>query len=484
MPSTRRDFLQAASFAGLVPVLGRASAQERPALPIPPLVELRPGAPVTLAARVGETEFFPGKPSPTAGYNRHLLGPTLRVRSGDEVALTVRNELPEMTTVHWHGLLIPAAVDGGPHNEIAAGQAWQAVLPVNQPASTCWYHPHPHGRTGLQVYGGLAGLLLVTDREEQALGLPSRYGVDDLPLILQDRVFDRDQHLVYPKGPMARMHGVQGNVMLVNGAREPRAAVPAGLVRLRLLNGANARVYELAFEDGRSFHWIATEGGLLREAVPLQRLPLAPGQRAEVLVDFSDGRAAVLVDRVVSSLPAMRGGMPGITLQPLLHFAPSGERKTTAVPARLADWQSPAREASTQRRRLTLTLGNEALGSMPGMGDMAMVHGIDGRPFDMARIDQRVKLGAVEIWEVSALPGMMMDLRHPFHMHGVHFEVIRRDGRVPGPLDAGRRDTVLVDAPVELLVHFTQPAPTVPFMYHCHILEHEDAGMMGQFTVS
>jgi len=468
----RRDFLQGLSFAGLAPVLGRSFAQDRPALPVPPLVDLRPGAPLALTARVGATEFFPGKPSPTAGYNGSLLGPTLRVRSGDEVALHVRNELPEPTTVHWHGLLIPAAVDGGPHNEIAPGAAWQAVLPVRQPASTCWYHPHPHGRTGLQVYGGLAGLLIVTDREEQALGLPSRYGVDDLPVILQDRVFDRDQRLIYPRGHMALMHGVHGGTMLVNGAREPRADVPAGLVRLRLLNGANARVYDLAFEDGRSFHWLATDGGLLREAVPLQRLQLAPAQRAEILVDFSDARAALLLNRTTNAV------------QPLLHFAPAGERRPQPVPVKLASWQSPSRAPVAQRRRLTLTTGMEGMGGMQGMHGMPMPHGFDGHPFDMARIDQRVKLGDVEIWEVSALPGMMMDQPHPFHMHGVHFEVLRRDGRAPGPLDAGRRDTVLVDAPVELLVHFTQPAPRVPFMYHCHILEHEDAGMMGQFTVT
>jgi FtsP/CotA-like multicopper oxidase with cupredoxin domain len=468
----RRDFLQGLAVAGLAPVPGRSAAPEPPALPIPPLLELQPGAPATLTARVGATEFFPGKPSPTAGYNGSLLGPTLRVRSGDEVALEVRNELPEATTVHWHGLLVPAAADGGPHDPIEPGASWKAVLPVRQPASTCWYHPHPHGRTGLQVYGGLAGMLIVTDREEQALGLPSRYGVDDLPLLLQDKVFDRDQRLIYPRGPMALMHGVHGNTLLVNGVRAPRAAVPAGLVRLRLLNGANARVYDLAFEDGRSFHWIACDGGLLREPVPLQRLPLAPAQRAEILVDFSDGQVALLVNRTPAAV------------QPLLHFAPAGERRPTALPRKLASWQTPSREAVAQRRRLTMTTGMEGMGGMQGMHGMPMPHGFDGKPFDMARIDQRVKLGDVEVWEVSALPGMMMDQPHPFHMHGVHFEVLRRDGQPPGPLDAGRRDTVLVQEAVELLVHFTQPAPRVPFMYHCHILEHEDAGMMGQFTVT
>lgn len=486
-PTSRRRFLQGLSCAGVAVLAGSARAQARPALPVPPLLDARPGTPVALTASVGTTEFFPDRSSPTAGYNGSLLGPTLRMRSGDDVAMVVRSELPEATTVHWHGLLVPSEVDGGPHNTIVPGGEWRPVLPIRQAACTAWYHPHPHGRTGIQVYGGLAGLLLVTDAQEQALGLPSRYGVDDLPVILQDRVFDRDQRLVYPRSHMAQMHGVHGNVLLVNGAREPQAAVPSGLVRLRLLNGSNARVYELAFADDRPFHWIATDGGLLREPVALQRLQLAPGQRAELLVDFSDGRAAVLAHRSIAAMPRSAREAPAYTLQPLLHFAPTGERGAHAVPPRLASWQAPPAEGATRRRRMVMTMGMGGMpggGARPGMGGMPMMHGIDGQPFDMHRIDQRVRLGDVEIWEVASQPDMMMDQPHPFHIHGVHFEVLRRAGRAPAAQDAGRRDTVLVDAPVELLVHFTQPAPVLPFMYHCHILEHEDGGMMGQFTVA
>lgn len=475
---SRRAFVTGLSAAGLGALATRSGAQEGPALPVPPLLDANSG--VSLTAQPGRTEFFPGRPSSTAGFNGSYLGPTVRVRSGSEMPVQVRNTLPEATTVHWHGLLVPAEVDGGMHNEIAPGGEWKTVLPVRQPAMTGWYHAHPHMRTGPQVYAGLAGLLIVDDDEAADLGLPSRYGVDDLPLVLQDRLFDRNGRMVYPRNHMAQMHGVHGDVMLANGARAPRAAVPDALVRLRLLNAANARVFDLAFDDGRSFHWIASDAGLLREPVALQGLQLAPGQRAELLVDFSDGRAATLSHR--GAAPMARGrGLARIALEPLLSFAPArGQGGLRSVPARLARWDTPAATPDLQRRKLTLTMGMSGMGPMHGMAQ-----GIDGRAFAMDRIDQRVRLGALEVWEVSSQPGMMMDQPHPFHIHGVHFEVLRRGGRAPDALDAGRRDTVLVDAPVELLVRFTQPAgERAPFMYHCHILEHEDAGMMGQFTVA
>lgn len=482
MAWSRRAFVTGLSAAGLGTLVARSPAQEvqdGPALPVPPLLDAKDG-PVRLVAQPGLTEFFAGRPTSTAGFNGSFLGPTVRLRSGSEAPVHVRNALPEATTVHWHGLLVPAEVDGGMHNEIAAGGEGRTMLPVRQPAMTGWYHAHPHMRTGPQVYAGLAGMLIVDDEASAGIALPSRYGVDDLPLVLQDRLFDRNGRMVYPRNHMTQMHGVHGNVMLVNGARTPRASVPDALVRLRLLNAANARVFDLAFDDGRSFHWIATDAGLLREPVTLQRLQLAPGQRAELLVDFSDGRAATLSNRGASAMARGRG-IAQIALDPLVSFAPAkGQGGLRAVPARLARWDTPAVTPDLHRRRLTLTMGLSGMGHAHGMAQ-----GIDGRAFAMDRIDQRVPLGAVEVWEVSSQPGMMMDQPHPFHIHGVHFEVLRRDGRPPGVPDAGRRDTVLVDAPVELLVRFTQPAgERAPFMYHCHILEHEDAGMMGQFTVA
>lgn len=479
-----------------------AAAVARAPLPIPPLVDApRQGNAVSLVAQAGRASLLPGRPGPTAGYNGAYLGPTIRVRSGDDVQLTVNNRLDEATTVHWHGLLTPSNVDGGPHNLISSGATWRPVLPIRQAATTAWYHAHPHPRTGPQVYSGLAGMMIVTDDAEAALGLPSAYGVDDLPLILQDRVFDRDGALVYPLNPMSTMQGVRGDVILVNGAPSPSARVPASLVRLRLLNAANARIFDLAFDDRRVFHWIGTEGGLLDVPVPLTRLELAPGQRAELLVDFSDGRPASLSTGPDRNLPMGMGmggmgmGMGGMgmgrmggrqgadTVRSVLLFEPTASHGTglRRLPTRLAAWKRPDASKAVRRRRLNLTLGM-GMGRMMGRGmggRMMGVHGIDGRAFDMRRIDQRVRLGDIEVWEVS---GDMM--RHPFHMHGVHFEVLSRDGRAPDVTDRGRRDTVLVQEPVELLVQFTQPATDSPFMYHCHVLEHEDHGMMGQYLTA
>jgi blue copper oxidase len=137
--------------------------------------------------------------------------------------------------VHWHGLIIPGAVDGGPHNTVAAGQHWKASLNVDQPESTAWFHPHPHGETAQQVYSGLAGMLIVEDGRGERMGLPRSYGIDDLPLVLQDRFLDRSGAPVYQPGPMDIMAGYRGDIVIVNGTVAPVAQVPAGLVRLRLL---------------------------------------------------------------------------------------------------------------------------------------------------------------------------------------------------------------------------------------------------------
>jgi blue copper oxidase len=486
--STRRSFLHDGAAIGLI-LSGlappAAAALDERILPIPPLIEADRTGAAALTAAWGKA-LPTGASSGRGGFNGDYLGPTLRVRSGGDVQCAVRNALDEPTTVHWHGLLTPSAVDGGPHNLIRPGETWRPVLPIRQAAATLWYHAHPHPRTGVQVYAGLAGMMIVSDDSEGALGLPSEYGVDDLPLILQDRVFDADGALVYPLNPMSAMQGVRGDVILVNGARHPVARPPASWVRLRLVNAANARIFDLRFEDGRTFYWIGTDGGLLRAPLPARRLELAPGQRAEVLVDLSDGRAATLSTgpdhNVAMGMGMMGQGRTGADrIQPLISFAPRGPAsRGKPLPTRLASWSAPDPARATRRRRLTLTMGG-MMGGMMGRGMMGRgrggaSHGIDGRPFDMDRIDQRVRLGDTEIWEVSGEA-----MRHPFHIHGVQFEVLSRDGRAAPLHDQGRRDTIVLGEPVELLVHFTQPATDTPFMYHCHILEHEDGGMMGQY---
>lgn len=311
----------------------------------------------------------------------------------------------------------------------------------------------------------------------------------DIPLVIQDRQF-HEGRLVLPTGMMALMQGRCGDTLLVNGTADAELRVPAKWIRLRLVNGSNARFYELSFDDGRLFQWIASEGRLLGAPVTLNALSLAPGERTEILVDFSDGKPAMLLPGIGGNRPMMMGGIgrsgedPGERQDPLLSLVPAGPpAQSMVLPAQLSSRRPPDAPRGVLRRRISLDMPmgpmmGGGMGGMPGAGSGSGAgrFAINGRAFDMARVDQRVRLGDAEIWEVS---GNMM--AHPFHMHGVHFEVLSRGGSVPSLRDQGLRDTVVVREPVELLVRFDQPAGGAPFMYHCHILEHEDNGMMGQY---
>jgi FtsP/CotA-like multicopper oxidase with cupredoxin domain len=421
----------------------------------------------------------------------------VRVRSGATIPFRVENRLDEETTLHWHGLLIPSSVDGGPHNVIAPGGVWSPALTIHQPAATAWFHPHPHGSTARQVYAGLAGLLIVSDGADADRGLPATYGLDDLPLILQDKRFGRGGALVYDPGMMELMHGFQGDTLVVNGAIGPVANVPAGYVRLRLLNAANARVFDLRFSDRRPFFVIAGDGGLLAEPVDTRRLVIAPAERYEVLVDFSDGRP---VDLLTAPDPSHGAGMMMPMMGPvrrsaggallLMRFRPDPALKTgvTRLPRQLATVAIPDVKSAVAWRTFELNpmMGMEmmGMGMMGGRGrsaGSAHVMGINGRSFAMDRVDVTAKLGTAEIWEISA-GGMPM--AHPFHVHGVSFRILSKNGRNPAVHEAGWKDVVLVEEHAEVLVRFDNPAsPRMPFMYHCHILEHEDHGMMGQVAV-
>uniref|UniRef100_UPI003A83CEB1 multicopper oxidase family protein n=1 Tax=Leucobacter sp. BZR 635 TaxID=3378705 RepID=UPI003A83CEB1 len=197
----------------------------------------------TLAAQAGTSAFLPGKQTQTWGYNGPFGGPTLRAAEGERVRVTVRNDLDEVTTTHWHGMKLPALADGGPHQPIEPGASWVAEWTVEQPASTLWYHPHNHGTTEAHVYRGLAGLFLIDDAEPpQDSPLPRDYGVDDVPLILSDRSFAAD-------GSFAEQHrsaaGMLGDTILVNGTVAPQFTATRATTRLRVLNGSTARSYRL-----------------------------------------------------------------------------------------------------------------------------------------------------------------------------------------------------------------------------------------------
>lgn len=480
---TRRTFLRsgtaiyALGSLGGLPAFGATGFGHKNPLAIPPLDlgQIKDGTrEFGLELQNGISKFFAGYDTPTKGINGAYLGPVLRMRRGEMVRLNVTNNLGHDSTLHWHGFNLPASADGGPHQVIAPGDTWSPSFEIRERAATMWFHSHLMGETAAQVWAGLAGMVIIDDDVVDALDLPSQYGVDDIPLVLQDRRFRRDGTMPYKSSMHDRMAGMQGDYSLLNGTISPYLEVSTEKVRLRLLNGSNASIYNLAFRDSRAFQLIGTDGGLLSAPVELIGLRLAPGERAEIVVDFSDGAPALLES--ISSGRGMGGEQsPAFDLlefRPQATLAPSPD-----IPAQLADLPIPDASTAIRTRHFLL--------EMPGMG-MGMMRGggftINGKEMDMGRVDLVVKRGEAEIWEIENAGPMA----HPFHVHNTQFRILDKAGRPPAPAEAGLKDTVLVEPGdvARILIRFDHYTdPDRPYMYHCHILEHEDAGMMGQFTV-
>lgn len=432
------------------------------ALPIPELLE---GPDFELSAQEGSVEFVPGVDTGTLGYIGAYLGPTLVMNRGDDVSVHLQNDLDETTTLHWHGMHLPAAMDGGPHQPVAPGAAWNPAWTVNQPAATLWYHPHPHGETERQVGMGLAGMVIVRDDAEAALPLPRDYGVDDIPVIVQDASLGSS-------GPLGRgdqgFVGGLGNQLIVNGAVGPYLDVTTDVLRLRLLNASPARSYDFQFDDERSFAMIASDGGLLAEPNETGSILLSPGERAEILVRMTPGETVVLQ----SIEPDLGGVLPflgnfgtGDSFDVLeLRAAPTLETRGT-VPAALVPVERIDPSGASAERTFTLD-GTQ----------------INQRDMDMTRIDEVVTVGTTEVWNVRN----GMAAAHNFHVHDVQFQVLSIGGQAPPPELAGWKDTVYLrpNTDYRLVMRFEDYTdPDSPYMYHCHLLRHEDSGMMGQFVV-
>ncbi|WP_284960727.1 multicopper oxidase CueO [Citrobacter portucalensis] len=536
----RRDFLKysvALGVASALPLWSRSVfAADRPALPIPDLLTADASNRMQLVVQAGKSSFA-GKTATTWGYNGSLLGPAVKLNKGQSVTVDIHNQLAEETTLHWHGLEIPGEVDGGPQGIIPAGGKRSVTFTPDQRAATCWFHPHQHGKTGRQVAMGLAGLVLIEDEEIRKLMLPKQWGIDDVPVIIQDKQFSADGQVDYQLDIMTAAVGWFGNTLLTNGAIYPQHAAPRGWLRLRLLNGCNARSLNIAASDNRPLYVIASDGGLLAEPVKVTELPMLMGERFEVLVDVSDGKAFDLV-----TLPVSQMGMaiapfdkphPVMRVQPLLITA-SGtlSDSLTSMPS------LPSLEGLTVRK-LQLSMdpmldmmgmqmlmkkyggqamagmdhgkmmghmnndnmghgnmnhGNMNHGEMGNMqhGDMGnMKHGsfdfhnanrINGQAFDMNKPMFAAAKGQHERWVISGQGDMML---HPFHIHGTQFRILSENGKAPAAHRAGWKDTVRVEGGVsEVLVKFDHDAPKEhAYMAHCHLLEHEDTGMMLGFTV-
>ena len=437
--------------------LNDSTGENELAIPVMLVPDKEAGIAYTVRAQKGKTEIFDGIETNTYGYNGTFLGPMLRLEKGETVKIKTINELEEDTTFHWHGLEVSGEEDGGPHSVLAPGEEKVIEFEVIQEAATLWFHPHPIGKTAEQVYNGLAGLIYIEDNNSNSLGLPDDYGKNDFPLIFQDRVFDDEKQLNY----QANMNedGTVGDTLLINGTVNPKLTINKEKVRLRFLNGSNARNFTFKLNTEEPFVQIGTDGGLLNEPLELKEITLTPSERAEIIVDFSKLSA-------VNDLALINedGSI-------LLQFDVGDQQgEMSEVPVKTNDFS-----VSPEEEELPVTKKIELFGMM----DMVT---INGKKFDPDRIDFTQQQGVTEVWEIYNKPDMMGGMIHPFHIHGTQFKVLSRDGKEPPENERGWKDSISVKPKekVKIAVQFKHKGV---YMFHCHILEHEENGMMGQVKV-
>ena len=444
------------------------------------------GTSFNLTVHKDSVQLKPGRITQTFGVNTNkYLGPTLFFKKGDSVNITVTNQIGDTTTMHWHGMHVAAKNDGGPMTMIMDGASWNPKFVVRNNAATYWYHPHMLAKTAEQAIKGDAGFLIVRDEVESALNLPRTYGKDDFPIVVQS--FELDSlNQFSPKGMV-------DSIVLVNGTDTPVVNLPAQVVRLRLLNGSGERNFNFGLTANKVFYAIGTDGGLLQAPVPVTRLRLSPGERAEVLLQLDSmiGQT-IFLKSYASELPmGVQGGptMPMPPGSPLMNSPLNGidfnilqinvvgqtTGAITAIPTTLVA-DTPYLESMANATK-TIHMTADSMNVMDG--PFYFNHNL----FDMGRIDYNIPLNNIEIW--TLLDSTMV--AHPFHIHDVHFYILDRDGVAPPPQERGRKDVVLIEPneTVRFIAKFDDFADsTTPYMYHCHILMHEDGGMMGQFIVT
>ncbi len=525
----RRDFIKLSSLlvcSGALPAWSRsAMAEERPLLSTPILLEPDSQQMVNLTAMSGKSQWG-NKSVATWGYNGGYLGPTIRLQKKQPVSIRVHNQLLEPTTVHWHGLVVGGDVDGGPQGVIQPGQSRVVSFTPDQCAATCWYHPHPHMTSGAQVAKGLAGLVVVEDEQIKTLRIPSQWGVDDIPLIFQDKKLTaQGNNIDYQLDIMHAAVGWFGDMMLTNGAQYPQIALPNGWVRFRLLNACNARSINLVLSNQQPMYVIASDGGLLPEPVKVEQLELLPAERFEVMIEIDGNNPFNLL-----TLPVKQLGMtlaPFDQPLPLLKILPLRIGAGYTLPDTLTQLPTALAQSDVMHRKIRLSMdeqldkqgmqqlmeryGHQAMAgmSMPrhdamsepmSMHNMSAMHQqsitpshqaydfrqgnkINGKAYQLADIAWDTPVHRQEVWEISGEGDMML---HPFHIHGTQYRILRENGHAVAPHRQGWKDIVNVDGgQSEVLVSFPKLASSQsPYMAHCHLLEHEDTGMMMSFTVS
>ena len=410
------------------------------------------------------------RPANLLAYNGQVPGPRLEATPGDTVQIRFTNQLSQPTNLHYHGLHIPPTGTGdNVFLEIPPGEShtYEFQIPADHPAGTFWYHPHYHGLVAEQLFGGLAGLFVVRGELDE---IPEIKAAQEAFLLLKDFALDRSGNIPNP-GHMAQMTGRVGDLLAANGQFNPALEIPAGgLLRLRLLNASTSRFFQLSLEE-HPFHLIATDGGAIAEPVEMNDLVLAPGERVEVLVkgDREPGQYRLL-NQPFNPAQGMMGGMMGggmmrsqngRTTETIATLTYSGTTDALPLPKQLIP-VDPLPDPQTTRQ---FTLNH-------GMG-MGMVFLINGKAFDHSRIDTQVNLNTVEDWEIRNTGTMA----HPFHVHTNKFQVQSRNGRLVPYLSW--KDVVSISPGESVRIRIPFRDYVGKTVYHCHVLDHEDRGMMG-----
>ncbi|MBA9005500.1 multicopper oxidase domain-containing protein [Thermomonospora cellulosilytica] len=414
-----------------------------------------------ITMRHAEAEILPGVRTQVMAYNGLFPGPTIRATSGRRVVVKQTNAMHHDAVVHLHGGIVAPEHDGHPMDVIAPGQSRTYVYPNRQPGATLWYHDHTHHMEAEMVFRGLAGVYIVEDRSEAALRLPS--GPYDVPLMLRDARFDDQGQLVFELGDFRNR-----NVQLVNGRVQPYFQVAARKYRLRFVNGANERYYQLKLGDDEEMVQVASDGGLLPRPVPTTRITMSPGERVDVVVDFS---RYPLGTRLV-----LANADPDTTdIREIMRFDVVRPAKDDSrLPGRLRPMYGRGRGkpgAVDRERDISFYL------------DLEMQHFvIDGKHFDPDRIDMQVRKGDVEVWTIHNRDDQF-GIPHNFHVHGVHFEVLERNGQPVSGHEAGWKDTVAVPIGGNVRVRVRFDDYRGRYLYHCHLIDHSTMGMMAQLEV-
>ncbi|MCX6352850.1 MAG: multicopper oxidase domain-containing protein [Bacteroidetes bacterium] len=455
-------------------------------LPIPPALT---GKIFDLKVQSGKKIFYDTTHTPTSGINGVWLGLTIIVNKDDSIILNVKNELTENTTMHWHGLHVAPKNDGGPHQIIEPGKTWSPTFKLRNNAGTFWYHPHGAGITEQQVSNGIAGMFIIRDTvQEIKLNLPRTYGVDDIPLIVQTKAFDNLKQLAIATN--------LDTAIFVNGVMKASLKTHAQVIRFRLLNGSSLRTFNFGFSNNQNFYQIATDGGLLESPITMNRLRLSPGERAEILVNYTkmEGTdvsllsfSSELEDGIYGSKNIGKGKdtIPDYKANFLngddfnllkIHVDYPFPNAVKNIPTSLTPI-TPYKIADATKNR-TIIFDTIRLLAFDPPNRAEGPFGMNNKSFDIDSINEKINLNTTEIWTLIN----KTLVAHPFHIHDVQFNVIDKKG-VP---QKAWKDVVLVmpDDTVKFITRFADFADNMtPYMYHCHLLHHEDDGMMGSFLV-